>query len=108
VTLTGDSNGAVTVGQRLVIDVNDSLSGSVPGGLPYGLCGPNTEAVASGHFAVGPLRVGEGGTGRLPLSSSCTAPATWNYAGSVTVTVPEQDVGSSMSVSVAVQEFIPL
>jgi PKD repeat protein len=106
VTVGGDNNGTVTLGQSLVIDVSDAVSGGVPGGLPYGLCGPNTEAVASGHAAVGPLGPAEGGSGWRPLSVSCSN-GTWNYSGTITVTVP-QDAGSSMWVSVAVQEFVPL
>jgi hypothetical protein len=106
VIVSGDNAGTVSIGQQLVIAVNDSLSGGVPGGLPYALCGANG-AVPSGRFSVAPLSPSRGGSGWVSLSTSCSGSATWNYSGSLTITVPS-DAGGSMAVSVAVQEFVPL
>jgi hypothetical protein len=108
ITISGDNNGTVTLGQQLVVSVSDALSGSSPDGVPYEFCGgPNTAAVDNGHFGIGPLGPSEGGTGWIPLSLSCSGTATWTYSGSVTVTVP-QDAGTNVLVSVAVQEWVPI
>jgi hypothetical protein len=106
VSVSGDNNGTVTIGQSLVIAVSDSLDGTSPGHPPYYCVDPNAVAAASGRFTVGPLGGGEGGTGWIPLSVSCTNSATWNYSGNVTVTVPA-DVGASEWISVAVHESLP-
>jgi hypothetical protein len=84
VVVTGDTNGSVTVGQSLVVNLNDSFSGPSGGQYPYATCDQNAEAVAHGQFGVGPLGPSEGGSGWLPLSVSC-ANVTWNYSGSRTL-----------------------
>jgi hypothetical protein len=106
VTVSGDNGGTVQLGQTLTVTVSDSYAGSEPGGTNYAACNDNAKAVASGWFSVGPLGPAEGGT-RGTLAVSCTPVGQqWNYSGSVTVTVP-QDAGSSMWLSVAVQEIVP-
>jgi len=97
----------VSVGQSLAFAVFDSYSGNIPNGTTYAACSANLSSQAEGRVSIGPLGPGDGGTGWVTISSSCSGYNTWTFSGTVTVTVPD-DAPSSVWASVAVQEIIPI
>lgn len=102
----GDGS-TVSVGQSLAFAVSDSYSGNIPNGAPYASCSANLGSQAEGRVSIGPLGPGDGGTGWVTISSSCSGTNTWTFSGTVSVTVPA-DAPPSVWASVAVQEIIPV